>query len=823
MGCVERFRAETRHGKLSPEDETSDALERDALSGLLFDRDIPRKLEHQRALGDTAGLNWWPPERKLEHSDLCAECQEIDFKQAFHPPREDSWRTLRLKDRLYKRDTTKYRQTIRDSTGAEWLVNDSNCQLCLYLFTARCRTPGKPEVGEYYVLFHNESETDDSKSFRKDLGFDRSSLFQVKLSVLYPPLHHFPDTWATWATVICHIGKPIRIKNAPRILSPRFQESLAKSWLEACNQHHPACVEESLLPIPNMKLIHCRTRRVTSISPEVAERPHFAALSYVWGSNPKPTDNPKDRRLPDILPLTISDALMVTQTLDLQYLWVDQYCIDQSDPEHKHQQIQHMDLIYKSADITIIAAAGDSRDYGLPGVSSPRRDVPHPFTLNFNEWYLTLGVTRRWDNHWKSGKWHTRGWTFQEALLSRRRLVFSDTMMHFECENGSRCSEHVVGPAECLRRHTANESSPPPAFDIDSRSLLYPDWDDIQTVQNSIHGKASLESILAPFLTYIKLATKYTERELSDPADGLNAFRGAAKALQRSDNPVYNIAGIPFILPAHQNGSEQDWADFTFSYGLSWHSWTFDITPAGITPARKFPTWSWGNVQAWSVTWEDEGLDEMKFDGKETDMLYFSRDIGVEAAADGLKKVYTLPQFAAAFLDIGSSRASTSEAVPTALCFKTRNLHPRFITKMPSPSQCSEPCGELVFGNGGSDIGNIGWDMELLIHGEDNPADGSEAKSDGVHEGDHSSWPFELRVDNHKLYRDLKRRKCDLVLLRVDSTQASVLVVEWLGSPEHRPRTGRRSGIVRFEGWWCSDQALKFLNCFSVETDLRLI
>lgn len=122
-----------------------------------------------------------------------------------------------------------------------------------------------------------------------------------------------------------------------------------------------------------------------------------------------------DFKLPTNLPLTIAD-ITVTKALGLRYLWVDQYCINQQDKEDKRRQIEHMDLIYKFAELTIVAAAGHGSDYGLPGVSTRRRDVLDPFVL---DGVFTFGIHPQEDHqYWKTGRWHTRGWTFQEALLS---------------------------------------------------------------------------------------------------------------------------------------------------------------------------------------------------------------------------------------------------------------------------------------------------------------------------------------------------------------------------------------------------------------------
>jgi hypothetical protein len=114
----------------------------------------------------------------------------------------------------------------------------------------------------------------------------------------------------------------------------------------------------------------------------------YVALSYVWG---QPLANDvdsagclaqKDDKLPLNIPRTIRDAMTITDGLGFQYLWVDKYCIDQSLPPHGFdEQVAAMDLIYSGAAITIIAAAGNDSNYGLPGVSHRPRTV-HSITID---------------------------------------------------------------------------------------------------------------------------------------------------------------------------------------------------------------------------------------------------------------------------------------------------------------------------------------------------------------------------------------------------------------------------------------------------------
>jgi hypothetical protein len=132
--------------------------------------------------------------------------------------------------------------------------------------------------------------------------------------------------------------------------------------------------------------------------------------------------------------------MTVTKSLGYEYLWVDMLCIDQQSEEDKHRQIAIMDQIYRSADLTIIVAAGGDCGDGIHGVSErcrpPRMSIKIGNTILVED--KEKAVTQINYSIWRS-----RGWTFQEGLLSRRRLVFTDNQMLFSC-----LSSQVIEPEE---------------------------------------------------------------------------------------------------------------------------------------------------------------------------------------------------------------------------------------------------------------------------------------------------------------------------------------------------------------------------------------
>jgi hypothetical protein len=168
--------------------------------------------------------------------------------------------------------------------------------------------------------------------------------------------------------------------------------------------------------VPGLKVIDCSSGRICIATPDQP----YVALSYVWGTSHATTQQ-IPRKAGQTFPRTIEDAMLVAKELRIPYLWVDRYCIDQHNHQEKHTMISNMDKIYSGAIITIIAAAGSDSSHGLPGVSTTLCTGPSLDTFNHGSllsWKIALYELN-------GSAWATRAWTYQEMLLSRRRLVFT--------------------------------------------------------------------------------------------------------------------------------------------------------------------------------------------------------------------------------------------------------------------------------------------------------------------------------------------------------------------------------------------------------------
>lgn len=362
-----------------------------------------------------------------------------------------------------------------------------------------------------------------------------------------------------------------------RRLSPsEIDFNLIQSWIEYCDGHHGnLCRSTSSIDLPGFKVIDCKTQKI--VKPR-RQKPYIA-LSYVWGETTPSAEPPAPGELPASCPAVIENAMSAVLKLNHRYLWVDRYCINQANVEEKHEQIANMDLIYASACLTIIAASSDGSIDGLPGIGQTQR-VPQPAAQKDEHTFLSSLPDPAYLIN--QSKWMSRGWTYQEGLLSRRRLIFTEYQVYFQC-SAMHCFEsinfpldgwHVIGKAESVKAKSGQSERYPQYL---TTSRVFP-----------IQGIAETSSDFA------SRVNEYGQRSLSFDADGLNAFLGVLKVFENADPPVFHYWGIPIfeaIRPfEHRKHNLLD----CFALGLAW-----ETKVPGIS-RHQLPSWSW-------VGWKDWG------------------------------------------------------------------------------------------------------------------------------------------------------------------------------------------------------------------------
>lgn len=388
--------------------------------------------------------------------------------------------------------------------------------------------------------------------------------------------------------------------------------SLLRSWLEISDQRHDDEIDEDdeqPKSIP-MDLINVHSRAIVA---EPTKRPKFAALSYVWGDTFRNTAKEIEERegqkyIPSNCSQTIEDAIVVTKNLGLQYLWVDLYCVSR-DPSMRHTQIAMMDAIYKSAYFTIVAAAGNDADYGLPGVSRPRS--PQLGCRLGKYYFVSVRLDALYDLD--KSKYSTRAWTYQEKLFSDRCLVFTEHQAFYDSPESLQL-ETLSSPVHWKTQYISYATQK--HLQLDFRN--HEEQEDF-----GINGAFSMKPVSLPYEEcalsvpyrepdYLSLLEQhiqqYSNRNLTYDFDALNAIKAILERFEIGERSIGNACGVPSSF-----GSEP-----IFGYGLSW-------THADIENPRRrrldFPSWSWAGW-AEGVRWFK---GECRFHGAFSDG-YFSAE-----------------------------------------------------------------------------------------------------------------------------------------------------------------------------------------------------
>lgn len=367
-------------------------------------------------------------------------------------------------------------------------------------------------------------------------------------------------------------------------------------WFSSCQNHSQDCKAYTRAASGRsivLKALDCSTREICPLPTDAG----YVCLSYVWG---RAKEVPVSGR--GSLPKTIEDAMYVTKKLGFNYLWVDRYCIDQCNHEEKHHMVSNMDQIYLNADFTIIAAEGDGPHVGLPGVCGTPRERQR--IINIKE--LTLVAIESVLQYVHKSKWNTRGWTYQEMLLSRRVLLFTSTRVYYQCLSGF----GLEGVTDAI-----HEQRQLPGSNVTTWTEKIPGTKPVFPI---LRGNLRENSIL-------ERLSEYFERTLSFREDTIRAVLGIFNVLGLTDTfRLKQFYGMPVISRTDSLGKvEQDFAErLTWvagtnrpehasqsnlgeEYGLpSGDLSTFTPGAELLTRTQLFPSWSWAAFRADCPKWE---------------------------------------------------------------------------------------------------------------------------------------------------------------------------------------------------------------------------
>ncbi|KAF2095575.1 HET-domain-containing protein [Rhizodiscina lignyota] len=370
---------------------------------------------------------------------------------------------------------------------------------------------------------------------------------------------------------------------------------LAKQWLTECLENHHLCKTtfSGLLPRRlvfigdtlnggTQKLITTRKTDESDQSYKYLEHrevSQYSTLSYCWGPDPGPLRLQHENldqfaeSIPwEAIPKTIQDAILISRSLKIHYLWVDALCIIQpteDDDSDWTEESSRMDSIYSNAVCTISATSAMNNSEGCfferQWMVFPLRNCDLDITDLHFDGQQSVILTCKHPTHKKdlggsAAPLNRRAWTLQERRLSSRALDWTEKGVFFDC--------HTLRHSR-WEREDINEA-------IGIRMSL---------LSGKTFSRLNNEEILA-YWSYV--IYDYSPRALTKPSDRLVALSGVAKFFQAFLKDEY-LAGI--------------WRS-SLPVGLLWHWFTFgdyDSVQSQTTPdhqsfnsnAYLAPSWSW--------------------------------------------------------------------------------------------------------------------------------------------------------------------------------------------------------------------------------------
>jgi hypothetical protein len=361
-----------------------------------------------------------------------------------------------------------------------------------------------------------------------------------------------------------------------RLLDPRWIDlGMIKNWIGECSASHSETCENPMKLMPTVPglLVDVKQRCVVTGT----EGLRYVALSYrLGGSAPFKLNEQtledfrrdwvlKDQRVLATLPLTVCHAMSLVEAIGERYLWVDVLCIMHGEHSALAGELDKMAAIYTHASFTIVAADGDGL-HGLPGllgISDPRDPPQEVFPIQ-GERLIAYSSEDHHPTMYKAAEYHTRGWTYQEYLMSPRRLIFRNRKVYWSC------GESFVREMELH-----------PTLDhggLITRRSTYNRGEDVTEEQ--------VPTWFVHLYELFQLLSKYNERTLTRDEDALPAISGLLAVLSRT-----YVGGFLYGIP-----------EMYFDLALSWRSsYECDLTrrmPSYDSEGAQnkisgLPSWSW--------------------------------------------------------------------------------------------------------------------------------------------------------------------------------------------------------------------------------------
>lgn len=373
-----------------------------------------------------------------------------------------------------------------------------------------------------------------------------------------------------------------------RVLNEQWVDlNIVRHWMDKCiQQHHSKCQNPfQTKHVPPTWLIDtwddCLVPGHCSLE--------FVAISYRWGSSAGLQTDPqvlREVRNPGglsksgharAIPPTLGNAMRLVQAIGERYLWADAICLTQSGDADMARELDNMAAIYASAKMTLVVTDGDAMDEipGLKSISEPRgvQQLCFPWLDGDKIVLRNIPILQHTSG---CSPYFDRGWTFQEWLFSKRRLVFANKQVHWKCACATWHEDQIDVQGEFdAAKHDVSAFLRDTFMDTESEN--YP-----PRIQLGESFKR-LDLVLS----------EYNSRQLTYPEDTLPAITGLLTSLSRAMRTGF-LCGLP---------------EMCFDAALMWDSFsvqrarrrTYSGRGRSVLPDSHLPSWSW-------VGWQFHGL-----------------------------------------------------------------------------------------------------------------------------------------------------------------------------------------------------------------------
>ncbi|CZR65394.1 uncharacterized protein PAC_15294 [Phialocephala subalpina] len=210
-----------------------------------------------------------------------------------------------------------------------------------------------------------------------------------------------------------------------------------RNWLMQCTQGHEECRQSIGQDLPRrvIEVLSPNGTDTLTLADAEGRRGYYNALSHCWGQSQNifPLATTKVNMSKHFSSLEWSDlskifqdAVQITRSLGIRYLWIGSLCIIQDDEEDWIAQAPQMSSIYTGAMLTISCS-------WLSGTLFVKKNGENRVCNVYSRLLPTVG----------DDPLDQRAWCLQERLLSSRRIEYTSPEMVWQCKKG--CIRESIG------------------------------------------------------------------------------------------------------------------------------------------------------------------------------------------------------------------------------------------------------------------------------------------------------------------------------------------------------------------------------------------